>query len=100
MDDVSDVIWYDYAMPVHAGRCKNDTYVRTEGTCDNLVAVGIVEGYRVHDVPVSLQRQQLVTSDGIPDLTCAVVTASDEFVSALVKSTVRQGQNVSTKNFK
>lgn len=47
---------------------------------------------------MSLEGQQLVARDGVPDLARAVVAARDEFVTRLVERTVCEGQNVRAKN--
>jgi hypothetical protein len=48
--------------------CVINNFVLTEGTSYYFIAVGIVEGYGVHDVPVSLERQQLIASYCVPHL--------------------------------
>jgi hypothetical protein len=47
---------------------------------------------------MSLQSQQLVSCDGIPNLAGAIVTASDEFVAGFVESTVGEGEDVGTQD--
>jgi hypothetical protein len=66
----------------------------TEGTRDDLVAVGVIERDRVYDVPMALEGQQLVTRDCVPDLASAIVTAGDELIAGLVEGAVRQRQDV------
>ena len=61
---------------------------------DDLVPERVVERDGVHNIPVPLQRQQLVPGDGVPHLAGAVVAACDEFVAGLVEGAVRQGEDV------
>lgn len=55
---------------------------------DDLIAVGIVEGYCIHDVSVALEGQQLIPSNGVPNFACSVVTSGDEFITRFVKSAI------------
>jgi hypothetical protein len=47
---------------------------------------------------VSLQREQLITSDGVPDLARAIITARDKFVARLVEGAVRERQDMRAQN--
>lgn len=70
----------------------------TEGSRNDLVTVGVIEGDRVYDVPMAFKREQLITGDRVPDLASAVITASDELVARLVEGAVRQRQDVSAED--
>ena len=61
-----------------------------ERTSNDLIPIRIVECNRVHNIPMPLESQQLITSNGIPHLACTIITSSNEFVSTLVERTVRQ----------
>jgi hypothetical protein len=43
---------------------------------------------------VSLQCQQLVTCDSVPDLACAIITTCYELISSLIECAVGEGQDV------
>ena len=60
----------------------------------NLVAEWIVEGDRIHDVLVPLQRQHLLARQRVPHLARPIVRAGDEAVAALVESAVGERQDV------
>ena len=61
--------------------------------------VGVVEGHRVDDVGVLVERKQLLARVGVPDLARAVVAAGDEAVARLVEGAVGQRQDVSSQDF-
>lgn len=71
-----------------------------EGAGDDLVAVWVIEGDRVDDIPVTLKREQLVPGDCVPDLAGPVVATGDELVARLVEGAVGEGQNVCAEYFK
>lgn len=60
------------------GWVREDRIAPTEGAGDDFVSVGVVEGDGVHDIPVTLQGEQLVSGDCVPDLASPVVGACDE----------------------
>lgn len=70
----------------------------TERTSDDLVSVGVVERNGIHHVSVALEREQLISRYGVPDLAGAVVAACDEFVAGLVEGAVRQRQDVCSQD--
>ncbi len=47
---------------------------------------------------MSLESQQLVAGDGVPDLAGAVVAAGDELVAGLVEGAVGERQDVRPEN--
>lgn len=70
-----------------------------EGTSDNQISKWIIEGHSINDVFVLLERQQLVTCLGIPDLACPIIRSCNEFVTRLVESTIGEGQKMGSKLF-
>lgn len=74
------------------------THSLTERTRNDLVSIRVIEGNGVHHIPMSLQSEQLVSSDGVPDLAGAVVTARDELVARLVEGAIGEGEDMCTED--
>lgn len=70
----------------------------TERTSDNLITIGIIESNGIDHVSVTLERQQLITSDGVPHFASSVITTSDKLITRLIEGTIRKGQDMSTQN--
>ena len=49
---------------------------------------GVIKRHAIDDIVMLVEREKLFTRVGIPNFTSAIVGASDELVSALVKGTV------------
>ena len=60
--------------------------------------VWIVESHGVNNVGVFVKREQFFTGHGVPDLTSAIVTSSDELATVLVEGTVSEGKQVSSEH--
>ena len=60
----------------------------TERSGDDLVAIRIIEGNSVDDVPVPLKSEQLVARDSVPHLASSIITARNELVSRFVEGAV------------
>jgi hypothetical protein len=60
----------------------------TERSGDDLVAIRIIEGNSVDDVPVPFKSEQLITRDSVPHLASSIITARNELVSRFVEGAV------------
>lgn len=61
----------------------------TERSGDDLVAIRVIEGDGVDDVPVPFKSEQLVARDSVPHLASSIITARNELVSRFIEGTVR-----------
>ena len=61
----------------------------TERSGDDLVAIRIIEGDGVDDVPVPFKSKQLIARDSVPHLASSIITARNELVSRFVEGAVR-----------
>ena len=69
-----------------------------ERTCDNLVAVRVIERHRVDDIRVLVQREKLLARIRVPHLAGAIVATRDELASVLVECAVGQGEQMGAEN--
>jgi len=67
-----------------------------ERSCDDFVSERVIEGHSVDDVIVIIQREQLFSCHGVPDLASSVVGPRNELVTTLVKCAISQGKQVSS----
>ena len=67
-----------------------------ERSCDDFVSERVIEGHSVDDVIVIIQREQLFSCHGVPDLASSVVGPRNELVATLVKCAISQGKQVSS----
>lgn len=68
-----------------------------EGASHNAVSEGVVEGDGIDNVPVTGEGEELITGHRIEHLTRTIVRPSDEFVAALVKGAVGEGEDMGAK---
>lgn len=59
-----------------------------ERSCDDFVSERVIEGHAVDHVIVVIQREQLFSSYGVPDLASSVVGARNELITTLVKCAI------------
>ena len=57
----------------------------------------IVESHGVDDVGVLVEREQLFSGVGVPDLAGSIVRAGDEPIASLVEGAVRQGKQMGSQ---
>ena len=67
-----------------------DFSLAIEGARHDFVTVGVVEGHRIDDISVFIERQELLPGVRIPDLACTIVAAGNEPATALIESAVGQ----------
>ena len=61
--------------------------------------VGVVEGHRVDDIRVLVERKQFLARVGVPHLARAVIAARDELAAALVEGAVGERKQVGSQDF-
>jgi hypothetical protein len=59
---------------------------------------GVIESHAVDHIAVLVQGKQFLARVSIPDFAGTIVGASDEFVTAFVEGTVRQGKQMGAKH--
>lgn len=59
----------------------------------------IIEGHAIDDITVLVEGKKLLTRDGVPDFAGAIVAASDEFVSTLVKCAISERKQMCSEHF-
>ena len=55
---------------------------------NDFVAVRIIEGNRIDNVPMSFKSKQLITRDSIPHFASSIVAARDELISRFVEGAI------------
>ena len=65
-----------------------------------LIPKWIIKRDSIHHIPVSLEGEQFVSSNRVPDLARAIVRACDELVAGFIEGAVCQGEDVSSQNLK
>jgi hypothetical protein len=59
----------------------------------------IIEGHAIDDITVLVEGEKFLARDGVPDFAGAIVAASDEFVSTLVKCAISERKQMCSEHF-
>ena len=84
-----------------------------KGACNNLVPKNssrleyeerhlpewIIKRHAIDDITVLIEREKLLARDGVPDFAGAIIAASNEFVSTLVKCAISQRKQMCSEHF-
>jgi hypothetical protein len=66
----------------------------------NKVSEWIIEGHRINDILVLLQRELFIACFCVPDFASPIIRACDKFGSIFIESAVRQWKQMCAKCFK